>query len=76
MSNSGPIVIGLETAADPRLLALAQQKARSEGRSLEIDASAETLVWLTPAQASNAEAYTEALKSVDGDWSRIRIKPS
>jgi hypothetical protein len=72
---STPLVISFETAADPKLLALAQQKAQSEGRELKIETDASGLVWLTPSEAANTKVYNDALQSVNGDWRRIHIKP-
>ena len=73
-----PLVISLQAAADPALLGLAQLKSRAEGRQLVIDSTTpkqQALVFLSPAEASNAITYDKALRAVDGDYTRVRIKP-
>jgi len=77
-----PDDLHLPPDADAATLERARQEARQQGRRLVIDAPAaggptvgpDGTITLTPAEAGSKQEWDKALKQVDNDPSRIRVK--
>jgi hypothetical protein len=68
------IRLTFDQASDPRILALAHQRARERGVPIVIDVPKVEFVELTREQAGDPQSYRAALDRVNGDRSRIRLK--